>query len=61
MSSHPASDPSDLIEPEGVNSTEEPPAGRPTPERVDHATQEPLPMDVEVPAQPGQELAEGEG
>jgi hypothetical protein len=52
---------SDLIEPEGVDSTEQPPPSHPTGPPKDHSDQAPLPMDVEEPAAPGQELAEGEG
>ncbi|MGZ6827348.1 MAG: hypothetical protein ACXVGH_11185 [Mycobacteriales bacterium] len=51
----------DLIEPEGVNSSEEPPASPPAQAPADHGTQAPLPIDVPTPPQPGQQLEEGEG
>jgi hypothetical protein len=52
----------DLVEPEGVDSTTQPPASpEPTSEKPDEGDSGPLPLDIERPPGPGQELAEGEG
>lgn len=53
--------PDDLVEPEGVDSTKQPPPSPPTGAPHDHSDQAPLPLDLEPPAGPGQELEAGEG
>ncbi|MCU1595153.1 MAG: hypothetical protein JWO12_2545 [Frankiales bacterium] len=51
----------DLVEPEGVDSTREPPQSPPAKPPVDHGNAAPLELGLDRPAGPGQELQEGEG
>ena len=50
-----------LIEPEGVDSTREPPLSPPTEPPSDHSNAAPLPLGLEPVPGPGQQLQEGEG
>lgn len=52
----------DLVEPEGVDSSKEPPSSPPAVgAKAPEGDSGPLPLDTERPPGPGQELAEGEG
>lgn len=53
--------PRDLVEPDGVDSTREPPPSPTTQPPRDHGNQAPLELGLEEVDGPGQELEEGEG